>query len=112
MADCKIVNESVKTAIENIGGSTQGSLTGIAKSYKDAGDAFIEALKAAISEMEGETKDALMKFFTEGEQSVQTFVTESLPNAINSMSVLLEANRENFEKVDQKIAESISGGGQ
>lgn len=109
MADCKIVNESVKTAIENIGGSTQGSLTGIAKSYKDAGDAFIEALKAAISEMEGETKDALQKFFT---TDVQTFVTESLPNAINSMSVLLEANRQNFEDVDKKIAESISGGGQ
>lgn len=109
MADCKIVNESVKTAIENIGGSTQGSLTGIAKSYKDAGDAFIEALKAAISEMEGETKDALQTFFT---TDVQTFVTESLPNAINSMSVLLEANRQNFEDVDKKIAESISGGGQ
>lgn len=109
MADCKIVNESVKTAIENIGGSTQGSLTGIAKSYKDAGDAFIEALKAAISEMEGETKDALQTFFT---TDVQTFVTESLPNAINSMSVLLEANRQNFEDVDKKIAECISGGGQ
>lgn len=44
MADCKIVNESVKTAIENIGGSEQGALTGIAKEYKDAGDAFIDAL--------------------------------------------------------------------
>ena len=106
MADCKIVNESVKTAIQNIGGDTQGSLTGIAKSYKDAGDAFIEALKAAISAMEGETKDALLKFFT---TDVQKFVTEDLPNLINAMSVLLEANRKNFEEVDLKIAESISG---
>lgn len=109
MADCKIVNDSVKTAIDNIGGSTQGALTGIAKSYKDAGDNFMEALKAAISTMEGETKDALQKFFT---TDVQKFVSEDLPNAINSMSVLLEANRQNFEEVDKKIAESISGGGQ
>ena len=109
MADCKIVNESVKTAIENIGGNTQGSLTGIAKAYKEAGDAFIEALNTAIASMEGETKDALQKFFT---NDVQPFVTADLPNAINGMSVLLEANRKNFEDVDRQIAESISGGGQ
>ena len=109
MADCKIVNESVKTAIENIGGSEQGALTGIAKEYKDAGDAFIGALTTAISAMEGETKDALQKFFT---TDVQKYVTEDLPNAINSMSVLLEANRKNFEDVDLQIAQNISGGGQ
>ena len=109
MADCKIVNESVKNAINNIGGDTQGDLTGIAKAYKDAGDEFIEALKTAIAPMEGETKDALLKFFT---TDVQQFVTVDLPNAINSMSVLLEANRKNFEDVDRQIAESISGGGQ
>ncbi len=109
MADCKIVNDSVKTAINNIGGSQQGALEGIAKSYKEAGDTFIEALKTAIAEMEGETKDALQKFFT---TDVQQFVTQDLPNSINSMSVLLEANRKNFEDVDRKIAESISGGGE
>ncbi len=109
MADCKIVNERVKAAIKTIGGDTQGSPEGIAKSYKEAGDAFMEALKAAISSMEGETKDALEKFFT---TDVQKFVTEDLPNAINSMSVLLEANRQNFEDVDMKIADSISSGGQ
>ena len=75
MADCKIVNDSVKTAINNIGGSQQGALEGIAKSYKEAGDTFIEALKTAIAEMEGETKDALQKFFT---TDVQQFVTQDL----------------------------------
>ena len=59
--------------------------------------------------MEGETKDALQKFFT---TDVQKYVTEDLPNAINSMSVLLEANRKNFEDVDLQIAQNISGGGQ
>lgn len=109
MADCKIVNASVSAAIESIGGKTQGELTGIAKQYKQAGDTFIEALKTAIAPMEGETKDALLTFFT---NEVQPFVTADLPNAINGMSVLLEANRKNFEDVDKQIAESISGGGQ
>ena len=107
MADCKIVNERVKAAIETIGGHEKGQLTGIALSYKQAGDDLMEALKAAISTMEGETKDALSDFFT---KSVQPFVVDDLPNAINSMSVLLEANRQNFEDVDKQIAESISSG--
>lgn len=104
MADCKIVDQKVKDAVANIGGDTQGTLTGIAKEYQEAGDAFLEALTAAIAEMEGETKDALQNFF---EHDVRTFVTEELPQAINGMSVLLEANRQNFEEADKQIAESI-----
>lgn len=106
MADCKIVNASVVSAINNIGGANQGQLEGIAKAYQDAGKTLIDDLTRAIAPMEGATKDALEKFFT---TDVQKFVVEDLPSAINSMSVLLEANRKNFEDVDQKIAESISG---
>ena len=106
MADCKIVNAKMVAAINNIGGDTQGVLTGIAKSYKDAGDKLMEELNAAIAAMEGETKDALQKFFNE---TVAPFVTTDLPNAINGMSVLLEANRKNFEDVDKQIAQSITG---
>lgn len=104
MADCKIVDQKVKNAVANIGGDTQGVLTGIAKEYQEAGTAFLEALTAAIAEMEGETKDALQNFFG---NDVRTFVTEELPQAINGMSVLLEANRQNFEEADRQIAESI-----
>lgn len=107
MADCKIVNASVVAAINNIGGANQGTLEGIALEYQKAGETLIEALKAAIAPMEGETKDALQTFFT---TDVQQFVVTDLPNAINGLSVLLEANRKNFEDVDKKIAESISGG--
>ena len=94
------------TAIQNIGGSEQGQLTGIAQSYKTAGDKLMEQLNAAIAAMEGETKDALQTFFN---NTVAPFVTTDLPNAINGMSVLLEANRSNFESVDLQIAQSISG---
>lgn len=108
MADCRIVNQNVLDAVETIGGSGEGALGGIAASYKNAGDEFIQALKTAISSMEGETKDALMTFFTE---KVEPFVTEDLPNAVKSAAILLEANRKNFEDVDRQISESINGGG-
>lgn len=98
MADCRIVNAGVVTAVNNI--------KEISNSYKTDGQAFIEALTSAISAMEGETKDALQKFFT---TDVQKFVTEDLPNAINGMSELLEANRKNFVDVDLQIANSIAG---
>lgn len=105
MADCRIVNESVINAVETIGGAEEG-LGGIALKYQTAGNELMEALTAAIATMEGETKDALDKFFTD---DVKPFVTEELPKAIKSMSVLLEANRKNFEDVDRTIAENIAG---
>lgn len=98
MADCRIVNASVVSAVNNI--------KEISNSYKADGQAFIDALTNAISAMEGETKDALQKFFT---TDVQKFVTEDLPSAINGMSELLEANRQNFVDVDLQIANSIAG---
>lgn len=98
MADCRIVNASVVSAVNNI--------KEISNSYKTDGQAFIDALTNAISAMEGETKDALQKFFT---TDVQKFVTEDLPSAIDGMSELLEANRKNFEDIDLQIANSISG---
>lgn len=98
MADCRIVNASVETAV--------GNIREISNSYRTDGQAFIDALTNAISPMEGETKDALQKFFT---TDVQKFVTEDLPDAINGMAELLEANRQNFVDVDLQIASSISG---
>ena len=116
MADCRIVNAAVDTAVKNIGGDSgegQDALGGIAQQYKSAGEAFIEALKSAIAPMEGEIKDKLLNFFTVGEESVQKFVTESVPNATKSVAKLLEANRHYFEDSDKQIADSIpSGGGQ
>lgn len=99
MADCRIVNEGVAASVKNI--------EQISNSYRSDGQAFIDALTSAISAMEGETKDALQKFFT---TDVQKFVTEDIPTALQGMAELLEANRDNFEKVDRQIAESISGG--
>ena len=109
MADCRIVDQSITDAVNTIGGSAEGSLEGIALSYKNDGEAFMEALNAVISTMEGETKDALEAFF---KNKVQPFITEGVPNAVKSAAMLLEANRKNFEDIDRNIAESINSSGQ
>ena len=96
MAGCRIVNASVTTAVDAIKTS--------ADSYRKAGEDFISSLKSAIAEMEGETKDALLKFI---ENDVNTFVATDLPDAVENMSKLLEANRTNFVDVDSQIAENI-----
>lgn len=98
MAGCRIVNQGVETARDEI--------KTIAKEYRTLGEDFIKDLNSAIAEMEGETKDALKKFI---DTDVNTFVANDLPDALEGMAELLEANRTNFVDVDQKIADSISG---
>jgi hypothetical protein len=98
MAGCRIVNANMLSAKE--------AIDGISTEYKTSGADFIASLTSAISEMEGATKDALEKFIND---SIKPLVEDSIPGAITGMGQLLEANRDNFEKTDQAIAESIAG---
>ena len=98
MAGCRIVNAAVEGAVENF--------KTISDTYKSDGEAFIQALNAAIAEMEGETKDALKTFI---DNDVKKFVEVDLPEAVKGMAELLEANSTTFVDVDKKIADSISG---
>ncbi len=98
MAGCRIVNQGVLDAISDI----EKSKT----SYEEAGQTLITSLTNAISEMEGATKDALQTLI---DGDIKTFVETDLPSAIEGMATLLEANRQNFEDVDQQIASNISG---
>lgn len=98
MAGCRIVNSAVETAVS--------SIKTISGTYKTNGESFIQNLNSAIAEMEGETKDALNTFIL---KTVKDFVETDLPDAVDGMSQLLEANRTNFVDVDKQIADSISG---
>lgn len=98
MAACRIVNANVVNAVEEI--------FKYSEAYKAAGESFIEEFNSAIAEMEGATKDALKDFI---DKDVKTFIVDDLPAAVDGMSKLLEANRENFEKIDQQIADNIGG---
>lgn len=99
MAGCRIVNQGVITALD--------SIESCRTSYEEAGKTLIQSLSNAISEMEGAAKDAFQDLI---DDKIKEFVETSLPEAIKGMHTLLEENRKNFEEVDQKIAENISGG--
>lgn len=98
MAGCRIVNEGVSSAVE--------AINGYMTSYKTAGENLISSLTGAIADMEGAAKDAFQNLIN---KDIQEFAVTNLPGAIESMASLLEANRDNFEKVDQQIADNISG---
>lgn len=105
MADCKIVNQAVSSCVTKI--------SSLATEYATAGDALVTAFTNAISEAEGDAKDALLELF---EQSYKPFVAggtgddaSSVESMVKSLSDLLEGNRTNFIDVDSKIAESIRG---
>lgn len=99
MAACRIVNEAMLNAVEEINTCSSD--------YASAATDFISAFKSAIAEMEGASKDALEQFFKD---KVESFISEDIPGAVTGMADLLEANRSNFESIDQQIADSIING--
>lgn len=96
MAGCRIVNEGVLSAVN--------AIYECAKSYRDAGETLISSLNSAIADMEGAAKDAFKSYI---DNDINTFVVTELPGALEGMASLLEANRENFEKQDQQLADSM-----
>lgn len=104
MADCRIVNSAVQTAV--------GNIKTLATKYQQAGTDFEAAFKAAIAEMEGDSKDAMIELFDKSYKEFVTSMDGGLPGMILGLSTLLESNRQNFEDVDGQIAQSIRDGGQ
>lgn len=98
MAGCRIVNESVTSAVTE--------LNSLSTAYQDAGDTLISSLTSALADMEGEAKDALQTLI---DGDIKSFVAESVAAAVKGMADLLEQNRQQFEDVDAQIAASISG---
>ncbi len=104
MADCRIVNSAVQTAV--------GNIKTLATKYQQAGTDFESTFKAAIAEMEGDSKDAMIELFDKSYKEFVTSMDGGLPGMILGLSTLLESNRQNFEDVDGQIAQSIRDGGQ
>ena len=104
MADCRIVNDKVKSTVE--------AIQKLAGEYAAAGSDFENAFRAAIADMEGDAKDAIEQLFNKSYKDFVTSNESGLPAMINGLASLLEGNRDNFEKVDDQIAQSIRNGGQ
>ena len=98
MAGCRVVKASMDASVKN--------LNDFGTKYEDAGTTFVTAFKAAIEDMEGDSKDALEEFFN---TNIEGFVTTDLPGAVRGLASLLEANGTNFDATDAQIAASIRG---
>jgi hypothetical protein len=91
----------MKTAAENI--------RNIATQYKTAADTFKTAFDSAIANWTGESKDAMVKFIgtTDNEDTVAGYMGKTVPQLLNGLASLLEANIQQFGETDKGIAENI-----
>ena len=87
----------------------------IKDSFKTEGDQFITDLTQILNTFEGETKDILMsqKIGSVDSQDTKTlayFVGTQIPNLIDGLAKLLEANRTTVVDTDKKLSEAITPG--
>ena len=76
----------------------------IAARYKAAATKLESDFSAAVSEWEGESKDA-MQFFISG--PVMEYTRDTVPQLLEALAELLAANADQMESADRQIAESI-----
>lgn len=79
-------------------------IQGIAARYKAAATTLESDFTAAISEWEGESKDAMQKFIS---GPVMEYTRDTVPQLLEALAELLSANADQMENADHQIAESI-----
>ena len=78
----------------------------IATKYKNAGATFETDFIAAISEWEGESKEKMLKFIS---GTVKDYTSVTVPQLLEALAALLNANADQMENADRQIAENIPG---
>ena len=76
----------------------------IAARYKSVATTFESDFIGAISGWEGESKDALQKFIS---GSVMEYTRDTIPQLLEALAELLDANATQMENADRQIAENI-----
>lgn len=79
-------------------------IQGIAARYKTAATTLESDFTTAISEWEGESKDAMQKFIS---GPVMGYIRDTVPQLLDALAELLAANADQMESADHQIAESI-----
>lgn len=83
---------------------TATNIRNIATQYKSAGDAFERDFVNAVSDWEGESHDALVKFIS---GPTLEYMSVTIPKLLEALAQLLEDNAAQMEKADQEIAANI-----
>ena len=76
----------------------------IAARYKTAATTLESDFIGAISGWEGESKDAMQKFIS---GSVMEYTRDTIPQLLEALADLLNANADQMEDADRQIAENI-----
>ncbi|MBP5267499.1 MAG: WXG100 family type VII secretion target [Ruminococcus sp.] len=76
----------------------------IAQRYKAASDKLQEDFIAATNAWEGTSKDKMTGFIA---GPVNEYIGKTVPDLVNALSELLNANADQMEKVDQELADNI-----
>lgn len=78
----------------------------IAASYKTAGQTFETNFLTAIQGWEGDSKEKMQKFIT---VTVNEYTQKTVPQLLEALAALLNANADQMEKADNQIAQNIPG---
>lgn len=76
----------------------------IAAQYKTAAATLQSDFTSAISGWEGSTKDKVNTFMT---GAVNNFTGTDIPNLLNGLASILQANIDQMQKADNTLAENI-----
>ncbi len=96
MADIVFRYEEMRQAASDI--------EGIAELYKSAATTFESDFIASISEWEGESKTAMQTFIS---GPVMDYARDTVPQLLQALAELLNANADQMESADSQIADSI-----
>ena len=72
--------------------------------YKNAASTFSTDFTTAIAGWEGTSKDKMSTFIS---GTVNTYISETIPDLLNALAELLDANADQMESADEQLAENI-----
>lgn len=84
--------------------ATVDQIRELAAQYRSAGNKLQEDFEAAVSGWEGDSQAAMLGFMRNG---VTQYTAQTVPELLNGLADLLQANIEQMKSADQQIAENI-----
>ena len=79
-------------------------LRSLATQYQSTAQRFESDFASAVTSWEGDSKEKLLSFI---QGSVNDYISNTVPQVVNGLADLLEANVKIMEEADQQISENI-----
>ena len=79
-------------------------IKGFSKEYETAATTFVQAITTATAEWEGASKDKFIDFIT---NAVKPYIGTTIPEVVDGLAQMLDANAEQMQNADAEIAKAI-----